>query len=444
MIKMWIKLKTHLFSPPQILAMSFFVIISLGTLLLKLPISQVTPVTWSDAAFTATSAVTVTGLIVVDTGSVYTLFGQTIIMLLIQIGGLGFLTFAVMSVLLIGKKIRLKERLLIQEALNQNSMGGIVRLIKFLFFFAISVELAATLILAIKWVPEYGLGFGLFTSLFHSISAFNNAGFSLWSDNLSHYIGDPVVNIVITFLFIAGGLGFTVIYELIQRKKFRQLSLHAKIMITGTLALNIFAILSFFVLEVSNPNSLGQLPLGEQLWGSFFQGLTPRTAGFNTLDYSEMNPSTILLTIFLMFIGAGSASTASGIKVTTFIIIFLAVLAYLKGQSEVLVFHYRISNAIIIRSLSIIVISLFFIFVSIFALTVSESLPTMAIVFEAFSAYGTVGLSLGITDQITSIGRVIIMLLMFIGRVGPLTIAFSIARSTPPRISYPNGDIFTG
>lgn len=439
-----LKLRDKPLSPPQILAFGFITIITLGTVLLMLPISRTVPLSWLDAFFTATSAVTVTGLIVVDTGTAFTTFGQTILMILIQIGGLGFLTFAVMSILFLGKKIRLKERILMQEALNQNSMGGIVRLIRSLFYFAISMELIATALLSIRWIPEYGISKGLFISLFHAVSSFNNAGFSLFNDSLSQYVADPLINIVITLLFVSGGIGFTVIYELIRKRRWRTWTLHTKIMLIGTFLINIFAILSFFILEMNNPHTIGAMPLNEQLWGSFFQGLTPRTAGFNSLDYGDMNNSTLMLTIFLMFIGAGSASTASGIKVTTLIIIILAVFAYLRGRNQVFAFRQRIETEVVIRSLSIIVISFFIVFIAIFMLSVTEDLPMMAVVFEAFSAFGTVGLSIGITDQLSSIGKPIIMFLMFIGRVGPLTIAFSLARSKPPHISYPKGEIFTG
>lgn len=444
MMKLRSKLRDNPLSPPQILAIGFFIIITLGTLFLKLPISRTMPLSWLDAFFTATSAVTVTGLIVVDTGTAFTTFGQTVLMILIQIGGLGFLTFAVMSILFLGKKIRLKERLLMQEALNQNSMGGIIRLIRTLFYFAITMELIATALLSIRWIPEFGVWRGLFISLFHAISSFNNAGFSLFTDSLSQYVADPLINIVITLLFVSGGIGFTVIFELMHKRKWRTWTLHTKIMLIGTFLINIFAVLSFFILEMHNPNTIGSMPLDDQLWGSFFQGLTPRTAGFNSLDYSQMNPSTLMLTIFLMFIGGGSASTASGIKVTTLIIIILAVVAYLRGNSQVFAFRQRIDTEVVIRSLSIIVISFFIVFIAIFILAVTEDLPMMSVVFEAFSAFGTVGLSTGITDQLSVIGKPVIMLLMFVGRVGPLTIAFSLARSKTPRISYPKGEIFTG
>ncbi|WP_067843127.1 TrkH family potassium uptake protein [Amphibacillus sediminis] len=431
-------------SPPKILATGFLLLIIIGTFALMLPWSTTVPISWLEAIFTATSAVTVTGLAVVDTGSVFTLFGQTILMILIQVGGLGLMTFAVMSILLLGKKIGMKERLIIQESLNQNSMGGVVRLIRRLFYFAITCELVATVILAFKWVPEHGLGFGLFTSLFHSISAFNNAGFSLWSNSLSDYVGSPLINVIITLLFITGGIGFTVIYELIERKKFHQYSLHTKVMLLGTLALNILATFAFFLLEFQNSATLADLPLNEQLWGSFFQGVSPRTAGFNTLDYAAMQDSTLIFTMLMMFIGAGSASTASGIKLTTFIIIILAVYSYARGQNEVQLLRYRIPREIVHRSLSIMVISLLFLISAIFCLSISESLPIFALAFESFSAFGTVGLSLGITSELTSVGKLIIMVLMFIGRVGPLTIAFALSRAKSPLVSYPKGHIFTG
>ncbi|WP_245719442.1 TrkH family potassium uptake protein [Pelagirhabdus alkalitolerans] len=437
-------MKKHELSPPQVLAAGFFVIILIGTLLLKLPISTTEYLSWLDALFTATSAVTVTGLVVVDTGGAFTHFGQIILMVLIQIGGLGLMTFAVMSILLLGKRIGLKERLLIQESLNQNSMGGVVRLIKALFFFAVGTELIATVILSFKWVPEYGFAQGVFNSLFHAISAFNNAGFSLWSDSLSGYATSPVVNLTITFLFITGGIGFTVLYELFERKSFRHYALHTKVMLVGTFFINVIAIFSFFLLEFQNPETLGALSSGDQFWTSYFQAITPRTAGFNTLDYSTMNESTLLFTVFLMFIGAGSASTGSGIKVTTFVIILAAVYAYLRGRNEVRMFKRRVPLEIVHRSLSIIIMSLFFVFFSIFILSLTENLPIIALIFESFSAFGTVGLSVGITDQLSTIGKLVIMVLMFIGRVGPLTIAFALAKTSAPKISYPKGRIFTG
>ncbi|SDY12379.1 trk system potassium uptake protein TrkH [Evansella caseinilytica] len=437
-------LKHWRFSPPQILALGFGIVIIVGTLLLKLPFSTTAPITWINALFTATSATTVTGLVVLDTGADFTLFGQIIIMILIQIGGLGLMTFAIITVLILGKRIGLRERLLIQEALNQHSIGGVVKLVKILFIFSVLIELIAAIFLSFRWVPEYGWGYGIFTSVFHSISAFNNAGFSLWSDSLSQYVGDPVINLLITVLFIIGGIGFTVVYDVMTTKKFRQFSLHTKIMLLGTVIINVVAMLVIFALEHSNPLTLGALSTGEQLWASYFQAVTPRTAGFNTIEIGDMNPGTIVFTLLLMFIGAGSASTGSGVKLTTFIIILLAVFTYLRGKQEPVIFKRRINNDVVHRSLAIVVISLIIVFVTILLLSTSENAPFIYIVFEAFSAFGTVGLSMGLTDELTFFGKQVIIILMFIGRIGPLTLAFALAKSAKPSISYPKGDVFTG
>ncbi|WP_026690906.1 TrkH family potassium uptake protein [Alteribacter aurantiacus] len=431
-------------TPPQFLACGFLGAILVGTLLLLLPISTITGISFIDALFTATSATTVTGLVVLDTGSDFTVFGQTVIMVLIKIGGLGLMTFAILIVLALGKKIGLRERILISESFNQPTFGGMIKLVKMLLIFAFSMELIATVLLAIRWVPEYGWSFGLFTSLFHSISAFNNAGFSLWSDSLSQYVGDPSVNLIITLLFITGGIGFTVVYDMIVTKRFRELSLHSKIMIVGTLVVNMIAMLVIFALEYANPDTLGQLLWYERIWASYFQAVTPRTAGFNTIEIGDMQASTITFILLLMFIGAGSASTGSGIKLTTFLVIVLAVFSYLKGQKESVVFERTIQSHIVMRALAIVVISLLAVFTSIFILSITESAPYILIVFEAFSAFGTVGLSMGLTGELSPIGKQVIIVLMIIGRIGPITLAFALARSKPSNVRYPKGDIFTG
>lgn len=431
-------------SPPQVLALSFLIAIVIGTLLLKLPIATTEPINWLDALFTATSATTVTGLAVVDTGTVFTVFGQIVIMILIQIGGLGLMTFAVLIVVVLGKKIGLKERMLVQEALNQTSIGGVVRLVNILFIFALSMETISVILLSMRWVPEYGWGFGIYTSVFHAISAFNNAGFSLWPDSLMGYVGDPVVNLIITFLFITGGIGFTVLSDLWHTKHFHRLSLHTKIMLVGTLVINVVAMLLIFALEYTNPSTLGALDFGEKLWAAYFQAVTPRTAGFNSLDIASMTPGTIVFMLLLMFIGAGSASTGSGIKLTTFIVIVMAVVTFLKGRNETVMFERTLKHQTILRSLAIVVISLFAVFIAILALSITENAPFMMIVFEAFSAFGTVGLSMGLTGDLSPLGKEIIIVLMFIGRIGPLTLAFSLARAQKSNIRYPDGEVFTG
>ncbi|MCU4669756.1 potassium transporter TrkG, partial [Bacillus paralicheniformis] len=233
------KFKQIQLSPSQLLVLVFLFFIILGTLLLKTPAATSKPIGWIDTLFTSTSAMTVTGLAVVDTGTDYTLFGQLMILVLIQIGGLGIMSFAVLIFIMLGKKIGLKERLLIQQSLNQTSLGGIIKLIKSLFIYSFAIEMLAMVILAVKWIPEYGLARGIYYSLFHAVSSFNNAGFSIWPDSLMRYEGDPLVNLVISFLFIVGGIGFTVLSDLWHKRSFKKLSLHSKLMIYGTFIVNL-------------------------------------------------------------------------------------------------------------------------------------------------------------------------------------------------------------
>ena len=431
-------------TPPQVLALGFALVILLGTLLLKMPISTKTEISWMEAFFTAASATTVTGLSVIDIGTTLSVFGECVMIVMIQIGGLGLMTFAIFTLILLGKRIGLKERLLMQESFNQTSIGGVIRLVKILFIFTLAVEVAGTAILSLKWIPEYGAVRGLFYSLFHSVSAFNNAGFALFSDNLIGFSHDGLINLVISFLIITGGLGFTVFVDLSNKRNFKNLKLHSKIMLIGTLVLNVTAILLLFLLEYSNEATIGSLPLGEKLWVSYFQGIAPRTAGFNTIDIGDMTNGSLLLIMLLMFIGAGSASTGSGIKVTTFVVIVWSVLGYIRGQKNPAMFERNIHQTVVIKSLAVTMIGLFFVFLTAFLLTITEDAPMSVILFESFSAFGTVGLSMGFTPDLSVVGRILIIILMFIGRIGPLTLAFSFARSKESKVRYPEEDIFIG
>lgn len=432
-------------SPYQLLIFIFIFFILVGSLLLKLPIATTTSISWIDALFTATSAMTVTGLIVVDTPSVFTTFGEVIIVSLIQLGGLGIMSFAVLIYMMLGKKIGLKERMVIQQSLNQTSLGGVIKLVKNLFIFSISIEFIGLLILSIKWVPEYGWWKGIYYSFFHSISAFNNAGFALWSDSLMGYAGDPTVNIGITFLFITGGIGFTVLMDIRHNKRFKKLSLHSKLMIIGTFIINVVAIILVFVLEYNNPKTLAGLPsLPDKLWAAYFQGVVPRTAGFNTLDIASINESTAFLMIILMFIGAGSASTGGGIKVTTFLVIIFGALSFLKGKQDVVLYKRTLPGTMIIKALAISTMSLIFVLGAVFILTISEDAPFLVSLFEVVSAFGTVGMSMGLTFSLSFIGKLVIIFMMFFGKIGPLTLAFSLAKPKVNKIKYPNGDILTG
>nr|WP_254115611.1 TrkH family potassium uptake protein [Bacillus haynesii] len=422
-----------------VLVFLFFII--LGTLLLKMPAATPKPIGWIDTLFTSTSAMTVTGLAVVDTGTDYTMFGQLMILVLIQLGGLGIMSFAVLIFIMLGKKIGLKERLLIQQSLNQTSLGGIIKLIKSLFIYSFAIEM---LILAVKWVPEYGFARGFYYSLFHAVSAFNNAGFSIWPDSLMRYEGDPLVNLVISFLFIIGGIGFTVLSDLWHKRSFKKLSLHSKLMIYGTFIINLAAMIFIFLLEYQNQKTLGMLPLTEKLWGAYFQAVTPRTAGFNTTDIGSLRESTTTLLLLLMFVGAGSASTGGGIKLTTFLVILLSVITFLKGKKHISIAKKTLKDQLIIRSLAISTISMLLILTAVFFLNMTEPKPFLAILFEVVSAFGTVGLSMGITADLSPTGKILIIFIMFLGKLGPLTLAFSLARPEQENIRYSSEDILTG
>lgn len=444
-LKGYLKQSTSRLNPSVTVVLSFFVLILVGTVLLKLPIATTETISWLNTLFTATSAVTVTGLIVVDTGTAFTLFGQTVIMFLMQLGGLGLMTSAVSIFFIFKRKIGMQQRNLIRASLNQDSLGGIIRLVRYLLFFSLSIELIGFILLSIKWIPEFGFSKGSFYSLFHTVAAFNNAGFSLWSDSLSSYVGDPVVNLTITSMFVLGGIGFTVLLDVWNKKKFKTLTLHSKVMIVGTLVINIIAIISIFILEYSNPQTLGSLSFEDKAWSAYFQGLTPRTAGFNSIDISALTLPTMLLIVILMFIGAGSASTGSGIKLSTFIILLLTTITTLKGGEEVSLFGRRLKNSAVLRALTLTLISFLLVFVAIFVLTVTENGSFIAIVFEVVSAFGTVGLSTGLTTELSTIGRFVIMFVMFVGRIGPITIASILLTSkNPSLIRYPQENIFVG
>lgn len=441
----YLKQSTRHLSPPMIVVLSFFILILIGTILLKLPFSTTETISWLDTLFTATSAVTVTGLIVVDTGTAFTLFGQTVLMFLMQLGGLGLMTSAVFIFFIFKRRIGMQQREIIKESLNQESSGGVIQLVRYILLFSLGIELIGFTILSIRWIPEYGLWQGSFYSLFHTVAAYNNAGFSLWPVSLSSYVGDPVVNLTITGMFVLGGIGFTVLLDIWNKRKFKLLSLHSKVMIVGTIIINIIAIISIFILEFSNLQTLGNLSFGDKVWSAYFQGLTPRTAGFNSIDITALTTPSILLTILLMFIGAGSASTGSGIKLSTFIILFLTPLTVLKSGEEVSIFGRRIKNNAILRALTIAMISFLLVFIAIFILTITENEPFIAIVFEVVSAFGTVGLSTGLTSELSIIGKFVIMFVMFIGRLGPITIAsILLTRKDSSLVRYPQEDLFVG
>lgn len=432
-------------TPPQALILSFVALSLLGAVLLKLPIASHQPTSWPQALFTAVSAATVTGLVVVDTGTHFTLFGQWVLLLLMQCGGLGLMTFGVFIIYLTRDRLTLSHRAALSEALNQRGQDDMRRLLGWMFGFTAAMELLGTLVLALQWIPEKGWSAGLFFSFFHTVSAFNNAGFGLAADNLMAYASNPLVNIVIPILFISGGIGFVVIADVMGNRRFRDYALHTKLMLIATLVINAAAMLIILALEYGNPATLGGLPdLGDRLWAAWFQAVTPRTAGFNTLDIAAVRPSTALLIMLLMFIGGGSGSTASGIKLSTFVVMLFATRAFLRSEQRPVIFGRSLDSNTMLKAMSISIISLFCIVIGTFLLTITESGAFVDLAFEVVSAFGTVGLSRGITASLSGEGQAVIMLLMLIGRVGPLTLAFTIANRRRAAIQYPQGQVNIG
>ncbi|MEA1974515.1 MAG: TrkH family potassium uptake protein [Bacillota bacterium] len=437
-------------NPAFVLTLGFVFLILIGTIFLALPIASKNGVSVGliNALFTSTSAVCVTGLVVVNTAGYWSVFGKIVIMMLIQVGGLGFMTMATLIAILTGKKIGLKNRILIQESLGQFTIAGVVKLTIRIIQATLIIELVGTIILAIKFIPEFGLKKGLFFGMFHSISAFCNAGFDIIGNSLENYVGNPIINFTIMFLIILGGIGFTVIIDVIKTNKIRKLSLQTKLILVVTLGLLIIGFVFFFIIEYGNPETIGNLPLGDKILASLFQSVTPRTAGFNTVPIGDLRESSKFFTIVLMFIGGSPGSTAGGIKTATLGLILLSVYAEITGKEEVVFAKRRISNETISRAVSILIIALTLVIIVTMILSVSEiNFKFIDIFFEVVSAFGTVGLSTGITDGLTSFGKIIITITMFLGRIGPITAAIAIAsRHSGNRalIRYPEGKIFVG
>lgn len=431
--------------PPAVLALLYAILIVAGAVLLKVPGAAHAPFSWSDAIFTATSAVTVTGLVVVDTGSHFTLFGQAVILVLIQLGGLGLMTFAVLVLSMLGLQIGVPHRVFLREDLNQTSISDLVWLVRVILRVVLLCESVGMVILAFVFVPEFDWWPGLWHALFHTVSAFNNAGFGLFSDSLSRWAGNPVVNVTIPALFIIGGIGFSVLSDAYRSRHWRRLSLHSKLMIVGTVALIGWSVAAFAVLEWSNPLTLGQFPgASDKLIASWFQAVTTRTAGFNTVDIGAIHDSTALMFISLMLIGGGSTSTAGGIKVTTFILLLLATVAFFKRRSTLHAFGRSLGHEEVLKVLALTVLSLLIVMTGTFIIAISHDGDFLDLAFEVASAFGTVGLSRGATDALDSVGRAVIIVTMFVGRIGPLTLGFFLAARIPPRIRYPSSQVYLG
>ncbi|PUU91958.1 TrkH family potassium uptake protein [Halanaerobium sp.] len=438
-------LKKKNLTPAQYLVSGYFVIIMLGSLLLMLPVATTDGQGLGavDAVFTATSATCVTGLIVVNTKEAFTIFGSTVIMLLIQIGGLGIMSMSTLFAFIVGKKISLKERLIIQEDLNQYQISGMVRLVQYLLGFTFAIEGTAAAILFLRFSQDYPFWRSVYLSIFHAVSAFNNAGFDLFGNSLEGFTGDLTVNIVIMALIILGGIGFGVMMEAYNRVKFKKTTLQTKIVIVITLALLGFGFITFFILEYNN--TLQGLPLLDKTLGAMFLSVTPRTAGFNTVPTGALRQSSLFLIIVLMFIGASPGSTGGGIKTTTFGVILVTMKNMITGKEDMEIYNRRFEKQIVYKAFTITMLAAGLIILVTTLLLVIEDFQFIDALFETVSAFGTVGLSTGITGELSDISRVLITITMFAGRVGPLTLAVAIGEKQRKGVyHYPTEKVMVG
>ncbi len=448
--------------PAQQIALSFLFVILVGTFLLALPIStKVSGVPLLDHFFIATSAVCVTGLTPLVTVDTYTVFGQTVIILLMQVGGLGLMTLIAIFLLAIGGKLAHREKMVVAEATNISSMSGLGSFLGFIIGYTLFFELIGMLILSLVFVPEFGLATGLFKALFISVSAFCNAGFdNLGALSLQPYVSNVIVNLTVSSLIIMGGLGFSVWFDLTKsansifkhhqavKRVVQHLQVHVKLVFFMTIALILGGWLFLFVVEFSNPASLGSLGFFDKLMASYFQSVTLRTAGFSTLNIAALYPASQLLMMAFMFIGGSPGGTAGGIKTTTFALVVLMVVTELLNRDNITLYKRNIGRDITRRALTVMVLSFTVVFTGMLLLSMTEKADFLVIAFEAFSAIGTVGLSMGITPDLTNLGKIVIIVLMFVGRIGPIAVAFSLRTGRIGKksveVAYPAGQVIVG
>lgn len=439
----------------QLIALGFVTLILVGTLLLCLPISSRTGKFTSpiDAAFTAVSASCVTGLITLDTATHWNTFGQIVILVMIQIGGIGFMTTAVLLSLIFKRSITPRERMLVAMSYNLNSYESISVLIKRVTIGTLCIEGIGASILAIRFIPDFGLAEGVYKSIFHSVSAFCNAGFDIIGTepnipSISYYATHPLVNLTLAFLIIFGGIGFLVWSDVINfATKKRRLSVYSRFVIIVTLILLVSGTILTAIMEWNNPATIGGFSVPEKILASFFQSVTWRTAGFATLENYALNESTQYLGMVLMFIGGASGSTAGGVKVATFGIVMFAVWCVAIGRKKTVIFGRTVSDNSFVRATAVIVVQIIAAACGVILLNVFDSFAMKDILYEVVSAVSTVGLTLGITSSLSAASKVVIMMLMYFGRVGILTVTYAVLRSQSAKdghISYPDANMLIG
>lgn len=447
-------------STTQIIALGFLSAIIIGTILLVLPCSSASgrvtaPI---DALFVATSSVCVTGLVTVPTYLHWSLFGKIVILILIQLGGLGIISFTTGIMMIVGRKITLRDRILLEDALNLDTLSGLIRFLRKVFTGTFLVEGIGSICYSFVFIPRYGVFRGIWYSVFHAVSAFCNAGIDILGDNsLSNYLTNPWVNIVTMLLIILGGLGFIVWWDILNvwknyhKKKFAarilfgKLNLHSKIVLITTLSLIVIGGFAVFLLEYDNPKTLGNLNIFQKLMAGFFQSVSTRTAGFLTFSQAEMRGSTSMICLMLMFIGGSSIGTAGGIKTTTFVLLILSTMATVKGREHVVVFGRTIPRKTVQKALAVTSVSFLVLCIAIIIMSIAEPAALLDIAYETTSAIGTVGLSRDFTPLLHLGGKIIIIICMYLGRIGPISLAILFnSRAKRAPISYPEENITVG
>jgi len=430
-------LKKKLIHPPRLLAVSFLLAILAGTIILSIPISTSSGrIALVDALFTSTSAICVTGLIVVDTSTYFSSFGQTIIIILIQLGGLGIMTFSSFILLTAGRRVSLTDKMVVEGSFRPSVISDFRSLLRDVFLFTLTFEAIGALLLLIRFSGSFSFQRALALSVFHSISAFCNAGFSLFSDNLTGYRGDTLVNLVMMILIISGGLGFFVLQEgrlalrnVLKRERVK-FSLHTKFVVAITAAIILIGSVVIFAVEMKR--GLSDLPLKEKVFTSIFHVISARTAGFNTINLNSFSVASLLVLILIMFIGASPGSTGGGVKTTTFGLIFAFLRSTIQAYEVPRIFSRGVKNEDIIRAYTLISLAIALIFASTFSILLIQPQFTLKeALFEVVSAFGTVGLSLGITPHLHPLSKLILVITMYLGRIGPLTILYAFSRVKP-------------
>ncbi len=434
-------------NPPLYLTIGFAILILIGGCILSLPIFTRSgkPTNLIDSIFVAASASCVTGLTTVNTADHWNSLGHVWILLLIQIGGLGVMTLATLFPLLLRKKIGLKSRRILKEQLNIDSLQGIMKLFKYVLVFTFLVEFLGAFLLSLRFVPIFGMGKGWWYSIFHSISAFCNAGFDLLGDSIYPYRNDTLINVTLISLVVIGGLGFMVTAELFRKRSFKKLSTHAKLVLIISAVLIVIGSLAFYLIERQAGGVLYQEGIKNSILQSTFQSVSARTAGFYSVKLNQMHDTSVILLSVLMVIGGSPGSTAGGLKTTTFGVLVLSTISIFKQEDEVTIFNKHIDSKTIRKALAIIMVYLGLIFLVIFILSLSENFKVLDISYEVASAFGTVGASRGITGDFSNLGKILITLSMYLGRIGPMTMAYSIGlKSTTKYIRYPEANISIG